>query len=48
MTQMMHGVTKGGKAVPIRVDEQGRVVVVIEKPENIVQRVIKRVRKQSG
>ncbi len=50
MTQVMNGLTKDGKAIPIRVDEQGRVVVVVvvDKPGSIVQRLMKRVRGKRG
>ncbi len=57
MTQMMHGVTKGGKAVPIRVDDEGRVVVVVEtqgpeqaaapdKPDGLMARIYKRLKQK--
>ncbi len=50
MTHVIHGLTKDGQAIPIRVDDEGRVVVVVvvEKPESIVQRLIKRVRGKRG
>ena len=48
MTQVMNGLTKEGNVVPIQVDEQGRVVVVIQKSDNLIQRLIKRVRGKRG
>ena len=47
MTRML-GKTKNGNQIQVQVDEQGRVVVVIQKSDNLIQRLLKRVRKKRG
>ena len=47
MTRML-GKTKNGNQIQVQVDEQGRVVVVIQKSDNLIQRLIKRVRGKRG
>lgn len=55
MPQVLHGLTKDGIAVPLRVDEQGRVIVILEEPvvtcqnapekaTTLVERVMQRIR----